>query len=219
MNNQHHLIIPLFSLFLGMASNAKSNPLKISNISPNPVTANQIVQISGDHLSAHKTLEVIADYGQNKLYKLNIIKYKNNKIYVQVPDIGQNLNIQIFIKDSKHKSNKEMLTISPIITDNPIGIKHHDILLGGQGIDTYKIKNKKASCSQNGELFHHANINFIRKQFSSAKIFSIPRTNCSLCNDIKIKWHNEPTGILTYQLHIFKRQINAICESNTLQIH
>jgi len=201
--------LPLIVIF---SPEIMANNLQIEHIHPDTIIAGQSILISGSGFSSNKNIEVIADYGHGFKYKLEITKYSANNIQTRIPDLGKNLNINVFIKKDNVSSNKKNIIIKPISTQiNKKTIKH-TLMIGDKGEDIFKINNKPASCHQAGEIFNNANINFIQKQFSEAQFISLPKKLCSKCKEIKILWYNEPTGQLRYQLQIIKRKISGICQ-------
>ena len=191
---------------------ATDNPLQIENIRPSIIGTNEIIEITTNTLLPKNT-EILADYGDNTVYKLEIITQKENKLYTRIVDIGKNLNINILVKSGKQKSSYHSLKIQPDIISTNSFPKKHNKLLGEKGIDIFNIKNQTALCKQNGELFHHAEIIFIRRQFAGANIIDYPKKNCQQCKSLKVKWYNEPTGELIYKIRFNKRKISGICQS------
>ncbi len=192
--------------------------VKINSFDPRIVDAGgQVILKTSDAGAASAAMRVVADYGDNFYYALNILQQTRNSLTVRVPDLGKHLKIKLFVESGSQKSNPVFIKLKPVIEArrNPAA-KSHRLLVGDKGEDRYPVKNIPASCGKKGEAFDHASIHFLKKRFAEAQFITLPDKNCRRCKDIRVRWYNEPTGELVYQLQIFRRVIEGLCRKNVM---
>jgi len=176
--------------------------------------AGSVVHLSGTGFgNSSGASEVIADYGRGFRYALAPVSWNDRSIKVKIPDFGKGLKIRLQIKVNQVTSNPVGVTLVPIIKSAPQvqSNRAHTLSVGDKGEDQFTLVNQSAACNRTGELYHHAQIQFVKKRFADAQFVSLPAQNCSRCRDIRVRWYNEPTGLLYYRLLLFKRRIQGIC--------
>jgi hypothetical protein len=67
------------------------------------------------------------------------------------------------------------------------------------------------SCGQQALVFEQARIVYSQQRFAQAQVVHSPVAGCINCTPLKVRWYNEPTGKLTYQLHVYRRHVSGIC--------
>lgn len=170
--------------------------------------------------------EVIVDYGKGFKYAITPMSWHDNNIKVRIPDLNKGLNVQVFVKTKITESNKADYKIKPIlvparkltqlvpkgsIPDLLLFEKKSDLAVGNKGEETYNVNSTLPSCNNTGFIFEHAEL--IQKgRFGEAKIISSPDPGCTKCGPVKIRWYHEPTGNLEYQVHVYRRKVQGICQ-------
>jgi len=185
----------------------------IAFVTPRAVQAGDVIKLTGSGFGpASATSEVVADYGHGFFYALEHAAWSNSSISVRIPDLGKSLKIRIHIVAGGQSSNAVSVTMKPEITAVLYAkSKIHRLKVGDKGEDVFRVENASAQCGRAGELFDHAEIVFNQKRFSEAQFVALPAKGCSRCGKIRVRWYNEPTGLLQYRLKVFKRRIEGVC--------
>lgn len=185
------------------------------------------IELHGDFGQDCKQCEIIADYGSGFKYAYHPNKWHAKKLSFTIKDLGKSLNVDIQVRTSTQLSNKKHIKLIPnlkpdvainriVITPKPsngftYSAKHQDPF-GGKGIDSFNISTIKPGCNQKALSFNHAQLIVDKKRFGDARIESKPKPACLNCSPIKVRWYHEPTGSITYQLHVQRRQIEGVCQ-------
>ena len=89
--------------------------------------------------------------------------------------------------------------------------RSHDLSVGDKGEDKFPLKFKQPVCGKRSRVFSHAEIVFKKKRFSDAVIVRAPREGCYRCRPLVVRWYNEPTGSLDYELRVFAQEVEGQC--------
>jgi hypothetical protein len=83
---------------------------------------------------------------------------------------------------------------------------------GGKGEDQFKLSVNPLSCQKKSLVFEKARLVYSDRRFAEAQITALPSAGCVRCKPLKVSWYHEPTGRLTYQLHIYRRVVEGVCK-------
>lgn len=204
----------LWLFFVGSVATLSAYELKVATINKK-----NIIVLQGDFGKDCKQCEVIVDYGSGFKYAYRPKKWHPNKLSVVVKDLGKSLNIVIKIRTATNMTKPQKITISPNLISSTVDKKHlhtksHQDPFGGKGTDIIKISSKEPTCNHKKEVFHHAQILILKKRFGNARIERIPTSACLKCKPLKIRWYHEPTGYISYQIQIQRREIEGVCRKS-----
>ncbi len=201
---------------------AQSSP---SILSLQGAQENRVTLSGHDFGQRCQACEVIADYGHGLKYSVQIESWEETRIQVRIRDLNKGLRVQVQVVAEKGGSNSRHYTIRPVIRPGrsiarmiPAGTVK-DLLVfarsssrsvGDKGVDSYQVGNSPPACRHRALIFDHAQL-LQQGRYGLARILSRPEPGCLQCSPIKIKWHQEPTGDIAYQLHVYRREIWGIC--------
>jgi len=89
--------------------------------------------------------------------------------------------------------------------------RSHSLSVGDKGEETFDVSSPSPACGTTGLAFDHARVIYRRQRFGEAIIVSTPAAGCTHCQPLVVRWFHEPTGYLSYQLHIYRRTIAGNC--------
>lgn len=215
-------ILALAALFAGIAVPALAAP-KITAVT---VKANGAVDIRGSGFGKTcRTCDVIADYGGFK-YALKTKSWRDKTISAHLPDIGRKLDVALTVQTPSGKSRAKRVRIKPVLRPARLprsavrGQPPKGMLLlafkskdrkGGRGTQRHPVNAKPAACGKKTLVFHDAALVLVEKRFAQAKITRKPKSGCLSCQPVQVSWKHEPTGRLSYQLLVQRREIEGIC--------
>ena len=87
--------------------------------------------------------------------------------------------------------------------------KKHALSVGDKGEDWFDLSAANHGCEQNGWVFDRVELDFVRRRFADAKIVQQPQPGCIDCKPVVVRWFNEPTGVLVYELSIYERKVDT----------
>ncbi len=170
--------------------------------------------------------EVIADYGGKFQYAYRPKHWQANRIELQIDDINRELDVELRVVTAQGttKPHRVRLTrkITPAIElQQPVPTgkldtvhyfeRSHQLALGNKGEDSFDVSVAPPNCGQQAQVFEQARIVYGQQRFAQAQVVQSPVAGCVHCSPLKVRWYNEPTGKLTYQLHIYRRHVSGIC--------
>lgn len=206
-------------LCLSLAALVGFTPLAFANVvirtvSPTLVQAGSFVEISGSGFGAEMAgSEVIANYGNDFSYALNVESWSDQSIRVKIPDPGENVIFTLYVKTAKGMNYADELELIPTMVTERSQSFIHQLKVGEKGEKLFNIHNEPAVCGQHGELFVDAEVKVIKRRFADAQIVYADNRLCEQCKPIKVRWFNEPTGFIHYHLNIKKRLIDGMCRN------
>ncbi|MBT5455707.1 MAG: hypothetical protein HOK82_03810 [Rhodospirillaceae bacterium] len=211
--------LALLAVFAAPASAAP----KISGIT---VKANGTVDIRGSGFGKPcRKCAVIADYG-GFLYALKTKSWRDKTIAAHLPDLGKKLDVRLTVQSKTGKSNAQRAKIKPVLRPKRLprsavrGTPSSGLLRftfqskdrkGGRGEQSHRVTSKAAACGKKTLVFHAAGLVLLEKRFAQARISRAPKSGCAACQPVKVSWRHEPTGRLSYQLLVQRREIEGIC--------
>jgi uncharacterized ubiquitin-like protein YukD len=205
------LILSLILFFYYASVSAADHKPVIDKIK---YTSDRIIEIQGNGFGNRCSMcEVIARYSDSLWYSVPIKHWNTSKIDIELPDLNQNEeHIQLHVKRSNALSNSKTIKIKRRYAVLSNESRSHTLKVGEKGEDIFSVKGGAVVCGQEAKLFHHAEINFIKRRFSDALIINTPPSGCGRCKPITVRWYNEPTGLLVYELKQIGRVVQGVCK-------
>ena len=62
-----------------------------------------------------------------------------------------------------------------------------------------------AVCGEPAWVFDRAELVVTRNRFGDVQFTSLPRPGCTDCEPLTLRWYHEPTGYLTFEVHVYRR--------------
>lgn len=184
------------------------------------------VELSGQFGKDCKNCEIIVDYGKGFLYAYRPVRWHEKNLVFNIKDLGKSLKVRTFVRTGSGDTGSKVYSIKPVlrparIPDNTqtrtrknknyiFQTKHNDPF-GGKGLDKFDLSTKNPNCGTSVEVFHQARIIIEKKRFGDARIEYKPDSGCKRCQPVKVRWYHEPTGLISYQLHVQRRRIEGLC--------
>lgn len=212
MTEKHLIIlIKLILLFcVAVQSVAAGERPEISSISL--VSGNKITITGTGFGEKCADCEVIATYSSRVRYSLLVTMWSDRKIKTSIPRLPESSSrVSIQIHTEKGLSNSRVLTMNSRERLVATETRSHDLSVGDKGEDKFKLQGKKPACGAKALLFSRADIKFLEKRFSDAKVVASPSPGCITCGPVVVRWYNEPTGKLKYELRLFSQSYDGIC--------
>lgn len=186
----------------------------------------QAVEITGRFGKPCNTCEIIVDYGKGFLYAYQPVRWHEKKLVFNIKDLGKSLKVRVFVRTGSGDTGSKVYSIKPVL--KPVRFpdktqartrknKHyifqarHNDPFGGKGLDQFDLSTKNPQCEATEEVFHQARIIIDKKRFGDARIEAKPTHGCLRCQPVKVRWYHEPTGLISYQLHVQRRRIEGLC--------
>lgn len=91
-------------------------------------------------------------------------------------------------------------------------------LVGDKGELTFDVSVPvdQARCGQVW-AFDHAELEIIANRFGDAQFVALPEPGCTDCSPGVVRWFHEPTGYLTFEVHVYRKQLHKPCTQRPLQ--
>ena len=171
-----------------------------------------------------KGCEVIADYGTLR-YALEVQEWSDRHIRLSVPDLNLRRQVELRVVTPGGRSNglrlQVPLRLVPAVETTRIKQPPpRDLLafykdsrqkVGAKGVEDFDVSAHAPACGGTALLYDHANIVFGKRRFGDAQIVATPRTGCTSCEPLKVRWYHEPTGYLEFQVQVYRRRVEGIC--------
>ena len=189
---------------------------------------NQTVALTGSFGKKCNRCEIIVDYSKGFKYAYSASQWSPSKLTFRSKDFGGTLKVKVFVQTASGNTKPLPFKITPAlkprnINNKPVAkqkinnkyyyLNRHQDPFGGKGVDQFNLSTHKPVCNKTSDVFHMARIVFDSKRFGDARIESKPVTGCLNCSPLKVRWYHEPTGSVSYQLHVQRRSINGICNN------
>jgi hypothetical protein len=178
------------------------------------------VQIHGSNFGGKcAKCEVLVKYSRSLGYSVPITHWDKHKIEVELPDLNQNealihLQVQRPGAKSRSKSFRLKRRYGVLKTER----RSHSLDVGDKGEDKFKVNATPLACGKDSMVFDHAEIVVKKQRFSDAKIVKSPPAGCERCRPVVVRWYNEPTGFLNYELKTVGRIVQGVCEKRKRHI-
>ncbi len=194
---------------LSTSVNAATAP-EIKNIS---ASKGDRIIISGKNFGDKCTrCEVLAKYSKSLTYSLPVERWSRDKITARLPDLNQNnLNVNLRVKTKEGATPRRPFRIRRQEKLLSTILRQHMLRVGDKGEDVFKIPGGKLSCNKPTEIFNRSELRILERRFADASIIKRPSPGCEQCSPVVVRWYNEPTGRLKYELRIYTRTVEGIC--------
>jgi hypothetical protein len=199
---------------------------QLSAGSPEP-TIDRIVYGSAGSVQLHGSnfgekcikCEVIVKYSRALGYSVPIKHWDKNEIEIELPDLNQNEElVYLQVKRPNAKSNSKSFRFKRRYSVLKTERRSHTLDVGDKGEDKFKVKIAPLVCGKDSMVFDHAEIVFKKQRFSDAKIIQSPLAGCERCKPVVVRWYNEPTGFLNYELRTIGRIVQGVCKKRIRRI-
>jgi hypothetical protein len=172
--------------------------------------------------------EVIADYGDGFKYALSNESWSDRRIVARLADLNKSLDVRLSVKTATETSNAVNHRLSRIIEPEreqrrpvPPGaqpdlvlLEHQsDLAVGDKGERAFDVSSPPLACNQSGGVFDHAELVYGKRRFGEAQIVASPPAGCVRCPPLKVRWYHEPTGYLHFQVHVYRRWVEGVCNN------
>ena len=187
-----------------------------------------VFALSGEFGSTCAKCEVIAEYSPSFRYAYRPRVWQTNRIEVQIDDLNRDLDIVLRVATPQGTSNSQRIQLHRKIIPSgelqqPVAIakldklhyfeRQHHLDIGNKGEDSFDVSVMPPKCGQQVQVFEQARIVYGLQRFAQAQVVVSPVAGCVKCSPLKVRWYNEPTGKLTYQLHVYRRRVSGVCPS------
>lgn len=169
--------------------------------------------------------EVIVDYGGLR-YAYAPKPWHPQRLSVELADLNRGTNLRVRVRAQAGLTNAvpvalERKLVPPRELQQPvprgmIDSQHyfertHELAVGEKGEDVFDVGVALPSCGARAEVFDHARIVYTVQRFAQAQVVASPPAGCTRCPPLRVRWYNEPTGRLVYQLHVYRRTVEGVC--------
>ncbi|MES9972582.1 MAG: hypothetical protein ABW092_21310 [Candidatus Thiodiazotropha sp.] len=170
--------------------------------------------------------EVIVDYSQGLRYAIPITDWSDRRITARLPDLNRATRLKAVVTTPDGSTAAKPFRLPRLVSpakELKKSVKpgqHRELLhfekshrdrLGGKGEDQFRVSVEPPRCEQQAQVFERARLVYGDKRFAEAQITALPSPGCTRCQPLKVGWYHEPTGRLTYQVHVYRRLIEGIC--------
>lgn len=170
--------------------------------------------------------EVIVEYADGLHYAAEIEQWAVERILARVPDLNRAPEVRLRVRSAGGLSAALPTLLIRTIVPNadvdapgpssparppPLVERTSNLAVGDKGVDVIDLSTPAPGCGRAAALFDHAQIVYADRRFGEAQIVALPPSGCSKCPPLRIRWYHEPTGRLSYQVHIYKRIVEGVC--------
>lgn len=67
-------------------------------------------------------------------------------------------------------------------------------------------------------VFDHVDLEILDSRFGDAQFVTLPEPGCWDCSEGTVRWFHEPTGYLSFEVHVYRRQMHLPCEEEAAQM-
>ena len=167
--------------------------------------------------------EVIIEYADGLRYAAPVEHWKPSRLVVRIPDLNRSLEVSVRVLSAGALSEVLTTTLTralvprtepqtPTPSESAQFVEYtSDLAVGDKGMDLVDLSAPPPGCGSSALLFDHARIVYTDRRFGEAQIVAAPPAGCVKCTPLSIRWYHEPTGRLSFQLHIYKRIVEGVC--------
>lgn len=157
--------------------------------------------------------EVRVRYSRSLRYSAPIRDWQPTRIEIELPDLNQNdAVIQIQIRRDKTASQWKSLKLRRNIALLSKKSRAHSLGVGEKGEEKFTIPSTQTHCGKAVSVYDHAELSIKKKRFADAVIVESPPSGCERCSPVVVRWYNEPTGYISYELKVFGRTVQGVCD-------
>lgn len=161
-----------------------------------------------------KICEVLVQYSRSLSYSVPITAWTTSRIDIEIPDLNQEeKKLQLRVRTAQGESRKEPLTLKRQHSILKREKRSHALRVGDKGEDVFQIESYHPQCGKSANIFDHAELKMLKQRFADAQIIDTPIGGCRRCKSVTVRWYNEPTGSITYELTIIGRTVQGICKN------
>ncbi|MEJ2620446.1 MAG: hypothetical protein P8163_09335 [Candidatus Thiodiazotropha sp.] len=178
------------------------------------------VQLHGSNFGGKcAQCEVLVKYSRGFGYSVPIKHWNETKIEIELPDLNQQeMLVYMQVKRPGVKSSSKSFRVNRQYRVIKTERRSHSLDVGEKGEDKFKIKSATLACGKGSKVFDHAEIIIKKQRFSDAKIVQSPVAGCERCGPVVVRWYNEPTGFINYELRTVGRIVQGVCEKRKRRI-
>lgn len=208
-----HTIAIALVLQSGIAGSVIANTIKKPEIRNISEQASHVVLSGTGFGKPCPRCEVIAHYSQSIKYALPVVSWSDSAIKARLPDLNQpDTNIKVSVTTKIGNSRPKSLSLKRKVSLSLRKKKTHSLSVGDKGEDLFDLPGTRLACGQQTSAFNHAEVKVRKSRFAEARIVKRPPAGCTECSPIVVRWYNEPTGSLSYELLVFSRKVEGICK-------
>ena len=89
--------------------------------------------------------------------------------------------------------------------------RDHRLSVGDKGEEHFDLSVDKPDCGEEALVFHDAQLVYKARRFGEAKIIERPQPGCFDCSPLTVRWYHEPTGFVSYQVHVYRKRVVDEC--------
>ena len=89
-------------------------------------------------------------------------------------------------------------------------------LVGDKGESIFDVSLPPDQCGQVW-VFDHAELEIVANRFGGAEFVALPESGCIACSPGTVRWFHEPTGYLTFEVHIYRKPLHKPCVQGELR--
>lgn len=183
-------------------------------------------ELTGDFGARCRACEVVFAYPDGLRYAHRILTWSPRRIVVEAPDLNRSANVTVTVRTAAGISKPLSLRLARTIVPprdfsqavtNSVARQYgffeytHQLAVGDKGEDTLDVSAGPPGCGQSAKVFERAEVVYKDQRFGQAQIVSTPPAGCVRCAPLRVRWYHEPTGRLTYQVHVYRRVVEGIC--------
>jgi hypothetical protein len=86
------------------------------------------------------------------------------------------------------------------------------VSVGSRGEETIDVS-VAAACGEPVWVFHRAELFVKRNRFGDVQFVGLPMPGCVTCEPVRLRWFHEPTGFLSFEVHVYRRLELIACTS------
>jgi hypothetical protein len=221
----YRFVLPL-CLLTGVVINNPAHALAQLQLTMVQSLGDNTFELTGQFGSPCASCEIIANYGANFRYAYRPKAWQPNRIELQVDDLNRELDIVLQVHSDKGASNPQRIRLQrkvmpatelqQAVPTTQLDSVHfyertHQLAIGDKGEDSFDVSTAPPSCGQQALVFDQARIVYSQQRFAQAQVVQSPTAGCVSCSPLTVRWYHEPTGKLTYQLHVYRRRVSGVC--------
>ena len=158
--------------------------------------------------------EVLVRYSHSLLYSAPIRGWQPTRIDIEIPDLNQNdALIQVQVKRGRAASPWKSFNLRRRIALLSSKTSTHSLSVGEKGEEEFTIRSIQTQCGKTVNVYDHSELTTTRKRFADARVVASPPSGCERCSPVVVRWYNEPTGYLSYEMRVFGRAVQGVCQS------
>lgn len=180
-------------------------------------------ELSGEFGATCAACELRIDY-RGLRYAVPAQTWQPQRLVAAIPDLNLGLDVRVQVQTARGTTPAQPLRLTPQLvpereSERPLAAidnrrvheRNHQLAVGDKGEDVFDVSTAAPGCGKPAEVFDRARIVYRERRFGDAQIVALPPSGCVQCPPLKVRWYHEPTGRLIYQLHVYRRIVEAVC--------